>query len=109
MGVQRHGEDPHPRPGPKPKLILAGRLDGFLNGRPLSIVAEDHQITLVPGGLGSLLELFKIRRSWRFVKPPLRMFLHRANIRLLLRLGWFGQLQLLPNPNMLLRLFLPRI
>jgi hypothetical protein len=87
---------------------LAGRLDGILNGRPLSIVAEDHQVTLLPDGFGALFELIKIRRSWRFVELPLGMALRRANIRLLVRLGWFGQLQLLPNPSFLLRLFLPR-
>ena len=29
MGAERHRKDPDPRPGPNPKVTLAGRLDGF--------------------------------------------------------------------------------
>lgn len=108
MGAQRHRKDPHPRPGPNPKLTLAGRLDGFVNGRPVSLVAHDDGITLVPGGVGTLLTLFRLRRSWRLVAGPLRRVLDRTNIRLYVRIGWFGRVQLLPDPGLIFRLTLPR-
>ncbi len=107
MGVQRHSEDSHPRPGPNPKLILAGRLDGFVNGRPLNLVADDDGITLVPGGVRTLIALFRLRRSWRFVAGPLNVVLARANVRVVIRVGWFGRVRLLPEPGWLLRLVLP--
>lgn len=103
MGAERHRQDPHPRSGHSPKLTVAGRLDGFVNGRPMSIVAEDHQVTIVPGEFGALLELYKIRRSWRSVVGPLRIFFHKANIRLFVRVGWFGRVQFFPDSGLLSR------
>lgn len=100
MGAERHREDPHLRPGPIPKLTLAGRLDGFVNGRPVSLVADGDTVTIVPGSTGTLLALMRMRRSWRQV-------LVRTNIRLYIRVGWFGRVQLLPDTSPLLRLFLP--
>ncbi len=107
MGAQWHREDPHPRPGPNPKLILAGRLDGFVNGRPVSIIADGDTVTLVPGSLGTLLALMRLRRSWRHVAGSLRQVLVRTNIRLYVRVGWLGRVQLLPDTTPLLRLVLP--
>lgn len=88
-------------------MILAGRLDGFLNGRPLIIVAEKDGVTIVPGSVGSLLTLFRMRRSWRFVAGPLGVVLDRAKFQLNLRLGWFGRVELFPSPSLLGRLILP--
>ena len=88
---------------------MAGRLDGFVNGRPLSLVAGGDGVTLVPGGIGTLPALFRMRRSWRLVAGPLRTVLDRANVRLNVRVGWFGRVQLLPNPSPMCRLILPRI
>ncbi len=108
MGAQRHREDPHPRPGPNPKLTLAGRLNGFLNGRPLSLVADGDGVTLVPGGVGTLVALFRLRRSWRRVATPLRAVLARTNVRLYVRVGWLGRVPVLPDPGLLFRLTRPR-
>lgn len=107
MGAARHREDPHPRPGPNPKLTLAGRLDGFVNGRPVSLVADGDSVTLVPGGTSTLLALMRLRRSWRHVAGWLRQVLVRTNIRLHVRVGWLGRVQLLPDTSPILRLFLP--
>ncbi len=107
MGAERHREDPHPRPGPNPKLTLAGRLDGFVNGRPVSLVADGDTVTLVPGSLGTLLALMRLRRSWRHVAVSLRQMVARTNIRLYVRVGWLGRAQLLPDTSPFLRLVLP--
>ena len=104
MGAQRHGEDPHPRPGPNPKLTLAGRLDGFVNGRPVTMLAEGRNITLVTG----VRTLFALRRLWRSTVAPLRTALAVPNLRLLVRVGWFVTVELLPDPPLLARLALPR-
>ena len=107
MGAQRYREDPNPRPGPNPKLTLAGRLDGFVNGRPVSLVAYGDTVTLVPGSTSTLLALMRLRQSWRHVSGSLRQVLARTNIRFYVRVGWFGRLQLYPYTSPLFRLFLP--
>ena len=107
MGAQRHREDPHPRRGPNPKLTLAGRLDGFVNGRPVSLIADGDTITLEPGGLRTLFVLLRLRRSWRYAAGSLRQVLGRTNIGLYVRVGWFGRLQLFPDTSPFFRLFLP--
>lgn len=106
MGAQRHREDPHPRLGPNPKLTGAGRFDGFVNGRPVSLVVDGDDVTLVPGNFGTLLALLRLRRSWRIIARPLRTVLTRTNVRLSVRLGWFGRWQLLPDTNLFFRLIL---
>jgi hypothetical protein len=107
VGAERHREDPHPRPGHNPKLTLAGRLDGFVNGRPVSLVADGDTVTLVPGSTSTLLALIRLRRSWRHVADLPRQVLGRTNIRLYVRVGWFGRVQLLPDTSPFFRLFLP--
>lgn len=107
MGAERHREDPHPRPGPNPKLTLAGRLDGFVNGRPVSLVTDGDTVTLVPGSTSTLLALVRLRRSWRHLAGSLRQVLARTNIRLYVRVGWLGRVQLLPDTSPFFRLFLP--
>ncbi len=75
-----------------------------MNGRPLSVTAEGRDITLVTRGVGTLLAL---RGCWP-VAPPLRAALAAANLRVLVRVGWFGRVELLPHPGLALRLILPR-
>ena len=106
MGADWDAQDSHQGVGQKPKLSLAGRLDGYVDGRPVSLVAEDRDITLITGKFRTLLTL---RRSWQAIMQPLQAVLERAEIRLLVRMGWFGQVELFPNPNYLVRLLLPRV
>lgn len=87
---------------------MAGRLDGFVSGRPLSLLAEENQFTIVPSHFRTLLELLKIRRSCLSVILPLQTALRKAEITVYVRLGWIGKVQLLPEPSFLLRPFLPR-
>jgi hypothetical protein len=83
---------------------MAGRLDGFLDGRPLSLVAEEGVVTLNSDNLSSLL---KLRRIWRTLVHPLFDILQRQDIRLLLQVGWIGKVEVFPRPRYLVRLFLP--
>jgi hypothetical protein len=74
----------------------------------VSLVADGNDITLLPGGVRTLLTLFRLRRAWRSVAVPLRPVLDRTNIRLHVRVVWFGRVQLLPDPGLIFRLILPR-
>lgn len=46
MGARRDHQDPHLGFEQQPKLITAGRLDGTLDGRPVSIIANADTITI---------------------------------------------------------------
>ena len=83
---------------------MAGRLDGFLNGRPFSLVAEDGTITLNSDNLSSLL---KLRCIWRTVVEQLSAILEQEDIRLLVRVRWLGKIEVFPRPKYLVRMFLP--
>jgi hypothetical protein len=105
MGPERDAQNPHQGFWQKPKLSLAGRLDGYVDGRPVSFVAENRDLTLSTSKLSTLLTL---RRSWQATVQPLRAVRERAEIRLMIRIRWFGKVEVFPNPNYLIRLLLPR-
>ena len=83
---------------------MAGRLDGSVDGRPVSLLAEDQNISLF---VNRFRTLFTFRKSWRTTLPALRTFLRATNFRLLVRVKWFGYMELFPRPSLLFRLFLP--
>jgi hypothetical protein len=82
---------------------MVGRLDGFLDGRPLSLVAADGAVTLNSDNLTSLV---KLRRIWRTMAQPLLTIVEREDMRLLVRVRWLGNLEVFPRPKYLVRLFL---
>ena len=83
---------------------MVGRLDGFLDGRPLSLVAEDGIVTLDSDSLSNLLAL---RRNWQTIVKPVLAILEREDIRLLVRVSWLGKMEVFPKPKYLIRLFFP--
>jgi hypothetical protein len=105
VGSKRQDEDSHLRSGPSPKLSLVGHLHCELDGRPVSLVAENRELVLYADKLKALLAL---RRAWQASRLPLRSFVERAGIQVLLRSRWFGTLEVLPNPNYFLSFLLPR-
>ena len=68
MVPQRHVAGPHARHGQRPKLTLAGRLEGELNKSPFSIVALDRSVTL---RLAHIRSAFTARRCWQSARPLL--------------------------------------
>ncbi|MGL4550309.1 MAG: hypothetical protein ACRC33_03905 [Gemmataceae bacterium] len=58
--------------------------------------------------VGDLATLIGLRGSWRSTAGPLQAFLRRAGVRLLVRVPWFGDVEVFPRPNFLLRMALPR-
>ena len=86
-------------------MSLAGRLDSYLDGRPLRLVAENREITLIAARLRTLLAL---RGNWRAFGHVLHNFLQPAGIRIVVRVKGFGKVEVFPRPNFLTRLLLPR-
>ena len=85
--------------------MLAGRLDGDVNGRPFSLIADGRDITVDAGRFSTLLGL---RSNWRPAARPLQALFRRAGLRLLVRVPWFGRVEVSPNPSLLLRMILPQ-
>lgn len=81
---------------------MAGRLDGFLNGRPISLIAQDGNVTLN----SDMRSLLGLRRRWSSMQP-LFAILGREDIRLSVRVRWLGEVEVFPRPQYLVRLFLP--
>ena len=105
MGVERDDEDPYLGSGSSPKLILVGRLVGEIDGRPVSLVAENRELVLAVGKLRTLLTM---RRTWKVTLLPLRSLFERLGIRVLVRSRWFGLTEVFPHPNYLTSFLLPR-
>ena len=105
MGPERDDEDPDRGRGSTPKLRLAGRLDGEMDGQPVSVVMESQNLVLTVERLRTLLT---IRHGCRSLVEPLRAFLTRSDIRLIVRIRWLGAVEVLPNPPFWVRMLLPR-
>lgn len=105
MGLERDDEDPHLGSGSSPKLSLVGRLHGDIDGRPVSLVAENRKLTVAADNLRTLLAL---RRTWRASLLPLQCVFERVGIRVQIRSRWFGLKEVFPNPQYLISLLLPR-
>lgn len=104
MGPERLDDDPHGGSCETPKLTLAGRIDGTVDGRPIRILAARRDVIFEAGRLRTFLAA---RRGWRSTFLPLRALLARMEVRLLVRLGRFGTIELFPRPALLTRLMLP--
>lgn len=101
MGTERDNEDSHRRRGSTPKLSLAGRIDGMVDGRPVTLIAEGQNLVLIVQRWRTLLT---IRRSSRSVIQALSEFLTRSDIRLFVRIRWLGRVEVHPNPSFLVRM-----
>jgi hypothetical protein len=104
VGPQRDDENSHGRRRSTPKVTLAGLVDGFVDGRPVSFIANSQNLVLAVQRWRTLLA---IRRSSCSVIEPLRTMLTRADIRLFVRLPWLGEVEVHPNPSLLVRSLLP--
>jgi len=103
VGAARDHENPDERHGYVPKLILAGRLTGTLDGRPVVIEA---------GESGLLVSMSSVRSAWgarRTVEPlfPVLRTLKRLHVPLRLRIAGIVSVELLPNTSRLAKLFSP--
>jgi len=104
MGPERDNEDSHRGRGATPKLILAGQINGVVDGRPVLLVAEGQDLVLTVVRWRTLLTL---RRSSRSLIRAVSELLSRADLRLFVRIKWLGRMEVHPNPSLLLRMLLP--
>jgi len=104
MGSARDDEDPHSGHRHVPKLILAGRLTGTFDGRPVVISADDA---------GLVLDVSTLYSGWRLRKYsnaalPLLKGLNAVQIPLTIRVAGVS-VPLLPKSGLLVRLFAPSL
>jgi hypothetical protein len=104
MDPERDDEDPHRGCRSAPKLILAGQIDCMVDGRLVRLIAERKDMVLTVERWRTLLT---IRRSSRLLIQSLREFITRSDIRLFVRIGWLGRVEVHPNPSFLIRMLLP--
>lgn len=101
MGAARDHENPDE--GYVPKLILAGRLTGTLDGRPVVIEAGKSGLLVSVSGIQAA---WAARRSVQSLLPVLRT-LKRFRVPLRLRIAGIVSVELLPNTSALAKLFSP--
>ena len=103
MGSAWDDEDSHAGHRHVPKLILAGRLTGTVDGRPVVISADGGGVTVDISTLRSAWTL----RNYGSVALPFLQLLKAAHIPLTLRLAGAVQVPVLPQAGWLVRLFAP--
>ena len=104
MGSARDDEDPHSGHRHVPKLILAGRLTGTFDGRPVVISADDAGLVL---DVSTLYSGWRLRRYSNAALPLLKA-LNEVHIPLTIRVAGVS-VPLLPKSGLLVRLFAPSI
>ena len=105
MGAARNDEDPNAGYRYSPKLILAGRLTGTLDGRPVVISADGGGITVDIAMLRTAWTL----RNYGSVASPILQFLKASRIPLTLRLAGSVSVPILPQAGWLVRFFAPAL
>ena len=105
MGSARDHEDPHAGHGYVPKLILAGRLAGTLDGRPVVISADETGLLL---DISTLYSAWQLRKFSVAVLPVLE-WLNALHIPLTVRVAGTVSVPLLPKSGLLVRFFAPSL
>lgn len=103
MGTARDHENPNEGHGYVPKLMLAGRLTGTLNGRPVVIEANESGLLL---SFAAFRTAWTARKSAVSVLPALR-WLRYAQVPLRLRVAGLLSVELLPNTSAVAKFFAP--
>jgi len=104
MGSARDDEDSHAGHRHIPKLILAGRLTGTFDSRPVVISADETGLTLH----ASLYSGWRLRKYGSAVLPLLS-WLNASHIPLKVRVAGAVSVPLLPQHGLLVRFFAPSL
>ena len=105
MGAPRNAEDPDEGYGYVPKLIMAGRLTGTLDGRPVVIDANGSGLVVT---FTTWWTAWSARRSVGALLPVLGM-LKQHRIPLRLSVAGLVTVEVLPRPSGLARILAPRL
>ena len=103
MGAARNDENPDKRHGYGPKLILAGRLTGTLDGRPVVIEADESGLLV---SMSSLKTVWAARRTVSSLLPLMQTLKH-LKIPLSLRIAGIFSVVLLPTTSAVAKLISP--
>ena len=87
---------------------MVGRIDGTVDGWPVSLIAEYKTLVFDVSRLRTLITIITIRRGLRSTFRRLLTLLARTDTRLMVRVGWLGSFELLPNPSYVVDLTFPR-
>ena len=102
MDPQRDHAHQHPGAQPRPKIGLVGCLEGSVDGWPVRIVAGNGELSVdLP-----FMSLLSMRRTWPGIPPSVDALLRLAHIRLFIRAGWLGFVEVSPKPSLLTRFLL---
>lgn len=105
MGAARHDQDPDAGYGLLPKLIVAGRLVGSVDGRPVVIDAEESGMVV---SFAMLRSAWAARRSAAALLPVLAIA-KRHGIPVRLKVAGLVSLEVLPVPSTLIRMLAPSL
>ena len=105
MDSEWHDEDQHGRLHQTPKLILAGRVDLLIDGQPCTLSGEGQSLFIEAR---SLRTLFSLKASWTSPLKPLQVTMAWLQLKVLVRAGLFGTVEVFPNPPSWIRWFIPR-
>ena len=83
---------------------MTGRLHGTLWGRPVEIVADGRDILIV---ISSLRSAWRARHSFTYALLPIHRSLRNLGFQLRVQIGKRLKLQILPKPQLAVRLFMP--
>jgi hypothetical protein len=104
VGSARDNEDPDAGHGYVPKLILAGRLAGTLDGRPVVISADEAGVFL---DVSTLYSGWQLRKYSSSVLPVLG-WLNAWHVPLTVRVAGVS-VPVLPKAGLLVRFFAPSL
>ena len=106
MGSKRRAEDPDSGHRAGPKLTVTGRLEGSFASRPVELLAEGREMSLRVENLRSAWILGKTTSA---ATAPFMRTLRGYGIRLHLNIGRRWRIDLLPKPNLFLRMLVPSL
>ena len=105
MDPARNNEDPHAGHGFVPKLMVAGRLAGSVDGRPVVIDADESGFMV---SFAMIRTAWAVRRSVAALLPALAVAKgHGVPVRL--NVAGLVSLEVLPVPSVLVRIIAPRL
>lgn len=86
-------------------MIMAGRLTGTVDGRPVVIDADDSGLTVV---ITALRTAWALRGAAKTFVPVLRLVRY-GEVPVRVTIAGFLKLEILPKPSALARLFVPSL
>ena len=89
-----------------PKLTVTGRLEGSFASRPVELVAEGRELSL---RVQNLRSAWTLRQTTSAASAAFMRTLRGHGIRLQLNIGRRWKIEVLPKPNLVLRMLAPSL